>query len=360
MRAQSKMRGFQTAWFLLFSVAVTAAATSTDDTDDSPAMLNFRPFNVTLSSLYYWVGSYFNGTARFEFYPYAGLAASSSDPHTKGCPALCNKTITKDYKSILALTEPSTYNTAPDPVNAFLTLWPLGLDFGSKVFDKETEYLSFEWADELDYAIYSSAPVFGNQSLNSIPNNFNWSLEETQAPPYILSSILTEYEGAQNAYDVGQYPLQVNTTTTNCNGSEVSSWQFQPLSWNTSSNASYLAGTNFTDPVINLQFNGQTANLTMKGYVDVSSEYWIEGISEVGDVEFAGEFTLTFEGVIDTYHSDVLRNDMATPTWLRTVGYQNNSLNVGYTTSSSASGQMVGLWSLAMIILLSQMLLFFR
>lgn len=51
------MRGFRTAWFLLFGISFTAAAASTDDTDDSPAELNFRPFNVTLSTLYYWVGS---------------------------------------------------------------------------------------------------------------------------------------------------------------------------------------------------------------------------------------------------------------------------------------------------------------
>ncbi|KAJ6031189.1 hypothetical protein N7540_001921 [Penicillium herquei] len=354
------MRGFQTAWFLLFGIAVTAAATSTDDTDDSPAILNFRPFNVTLSSLYYWVGSYFNGTAHFEFHPYAGLAASESQ--TGGCPALRNKTITKDYKSVLALTEPSTYNAANDPLNAFLTFWPLGYDFGSKSFQEDTTRLDgfdIMMLDSLEYAIYSSAPVFGNASLNSVTNNFNWSLEETQAPPYILSSVLTAYLG-ELSYGDPEYPIKVNTTATNCNGTERSSWQFQPLSWNTTDimDIDYF-GFNWTDPVVNLQFDGQTANFSMKGYFAGDDEYWAEGYSEMGDVQFAGEFTLTFEGVIDLYHSDVLRNDTAMPTWLRTVGYQNNSLNVGYTTSGSAGGQMVGLWSLTMIMVFSQLLLSF-
>ena len=93
---------------------------------------------------------YFNGTAHFEFSPYGGLAASE----TGGCPALRNKTITKDYKTLLALTEPSTYNTANDPVNAFLTLWPLGFDFGTL-----PDEISFEISDSLDYALYSSEYV---------------------------------------------------------------------------------------------------------------------------------------------------------------------------------------------------------
>lgn len=202
----------------------------------------------------------------------------------------------------------------------------------------------------------------GNQSANSVPNNFNWSLQETQAPPYILSSVLTAYVGVLSEWsqDGADNSLQVNSTATNCSGTEVSSWQIQPLSYNTTFDAWHDAiGTNWTDPVINLQFDGQTANLTMKGYFNAISEYWDQVIYQEGSVHFAGEFTMTFEGVIDLYHSDVLRNDTATPTWLRTVGYQNNSLNIGYTTSGSAGGQMVGIWSLAMIMVISQVLLFF-
>lgn len=96
---------------------------------------------------------YFNGTAHFEFRPYAGLTASQSQ--TEGCPALRNQTITKDYTSVLALTEPSTYNAVNDPLNAFLTCWPLGYDFGSKSFQDTTD-ITFEEMETLDYAVYSS------------------------------------------------------------------------------------------------------------------------------------------------------------------------------------------------------------
>jgi len=40
---------------------------------------------------------------------------------------------------------------------------------------------------------------------------------------------------------------------------------------------------------------------------------------------------------VDRYQSDVLINDTDTLTWLPTVGYQNNSLNVGCTTTSGGN-----------------------
>ena len=38
--------------------------------------------------------------------------------------------------------------------------------------------------------------------------------------------------------------------------------------------------------------------------------------------------------VIDPYHSDTLVNTSRTPTWLRTVGFGNNSMNIGYNSGS--------------------------
>lgn len=86
----------------------------------------------------------------------------------------------------------------------------------------------------------------------------------------------------------------------------------------------------------------------LKGYFGAISEYQTGPVYQEGSMQFAGEFIMTFSCVIDVYHSDVLRNDTATPTWLRTVGYQNNSLNVGY-TSRSAGYQQVGSRSLVVV-----------
>ncbi|KAJ5538555.1 hypothetical protein N7494_008034 [Penicillium frequentans] len=296
------MRGFQTVSVVLFSTALVLADAST---------LNFRPDNVTLSELYHWVGSYYNGTTYLEFAPYAGLASSE----TEFCPMLRNKTITKNYTTVLGLTEPASYNAPDDPVNAFLTFWPHDFDFSSIPSGGMLNEVS-----SLEYGLFSSNPVYNDYFMDG-EDDFIWSLQKTQGPPYNLSSTLTDYEG---------FPYWEINSTIICGESTVSSWTFVAVAFNFS-----LNGTNFTDPVVNLQFDGSTANMTMKGYI-VADPNLVAGQyvdSWYGNV-FGGTFVMSFEGVIDRYHSDVLRDDTGTPTWLRTVGYQNNSLNVGYTTTS--------------------------
>ena len=55
------MRGFRfrTAWLFLqvYGLLLSNVDAVYIEDYDGPAMLNFRPFNVTASSLYYWVGS---------------------------------------------------------------------------------------------------------------------------------------------------------------------------------------------------------------------------------------------------------------------------------------------------------------
>jgi hypothetical protein len=105
-------------------------------------------------------------------------------------------------------------------------------------------------------------------------------------------------------------------------------------------------GTILPNPTINLQFDGTTANLSLQGYFEGDSIDG-DGVEDPGVI--TGELSVTFSGVIDSYHSDVLRNDTSTPTWLRTVGYQNNSANIGYTTSESTSSQLMECPSLTAI-----------
>ncbi|KAJ5611605.1 hypothetical protein N7528_008710 [Penicillium herquei] len=123
-----------------------------------------------------------------------------------------------------------------------------------------------------------------------------------------------------------------------------------------------LNGTNFTNPVVDLQFDSMTANMTIKGYFFgvVQSEIGSDLESWYGNV-FAGTFVLSFLGVIDSYHSDILKNDTATPTWIPTVGYNNNSLNVGYTNATTSGGsRQTSSYGLAMLLLSSlQALAFF-
>jgi hypothetical protein len=177
----------------------------------------------------------------------------------------------------------------------------------------------------------SLSPYYDGDNLSDPGgNNFDWSLENTTSPPYNMSSTITgRYAGW------GHWTVD---TVTSCASS--SNWYFGLISGNIDINGSNLT---FPNPKIDLQFDGTTANLSLQGYVEASPET-TEG------PPIPGEVRLTFSGVIDSYHSDILRNDTSTPTWLRTVGFNNNSANIGYTTSGSKSGQLIGSLSLTAIV----------
>lgn len=93
------------------------------------------------------------------------------------------------------------------------------------------------------------------------------------------------------------------------------------------------AGWDWTYPKVDMQFDSQTANLTVDGYAAafphrISTENYQSDL--VGSDEVQGKIKISFVGVIDPYHSDTLVNTSTTPTWLRTVGFGNNSMNIGY------------------------------
>jgi hypothetical protein len=81
-------------------------------------------------------------------------------------------------------------------------------------------------------------------------------MEENQASPYNLSSVVTDYQGFND--------FLIDSTTT-CLGIEILQWQFAPIPFNGSFN-----GSTFTNPVIDLQFDSRTANLSMRGYFEAS------------------------------------------------------------------------------------------
>ncbi|GKZ57839.1 hypothetical protein AnigIFM60653_007443 [Aspergillus niger] len=297
---------------VICGVAFMIGVAAKDDPDYNPS-LNFRPNNVTLSILDYWVGSYYNGTTDVELSFYTGLASNWS--HL--CPNLVNTTVTKHYDStVLALTEPSTYNVGYDPVNAFFTMWPNNFNF-STLPGPSWDGLKLDAS--LKFGLFSSDPTY--QVDGKVINNFNWTLNATKGPPYSLSSTLTEYD-PQGGWA---------SNLASCNGSDIVEWTFYPNPYNINGNGFYLP-----DLVLDLQFDEKSANLSLNGYfigyqaVKVGTETLSTGVLVVGKMK------LSFLGVLDAYHSDVLANNTATPTWLRTVGFQNNSLNVGYTSTASS------------------------
>lgn len=88
---------------------------------------------------------------------------------------------------------------------------------------------------------------------------------------------------------------------------------------------------------MNASFDGHTANLTVNG---MFWAYPTDGNNNRDGI--VGDMQIRFRGVLDTYHSDILDVNSSTPAWLRTVGFGNNSLNIG--NEANAAGRIsVGL-----------------
>lgn len=100
----------------------------------------------------------------------------------------------------------------------------------------------------------------------------------------------------------------------------------------------------FELPEMSLQFDDKTANLTVDGYfaaypyVRTNVSNWIgpHQIS-IGD-SVQGTIKIRFSGVLDSYHSDSLDVISADPAWVRTVGFGNDSSNIGYESRAVRPG----------------------
>ncbi|CEJ60767.1 hypothetical protein PMG11_09329 [Penicillium brasilianum] len=313
------MRVFAPFYAVLISLALPFLTSAADDPSYN-ASLPFRPNNVSsLHDPYYWVGSYYNGTAELELMSFTSLVAENSSQ----CPSLANTTTTVQYDTILALTEPSSFlNGASDPVNAFLLLWDTGFDFSSI-----TTFSNFLIdLPSLKSSICSSAPMWLDWLYPE--NYFNWALKASD--PYRLSSTITsDYYGGEDSFLVNM---------TNCTNTEAVPW-WVFLNSGTLANGTSAGDSGWPGMAANLEFDRAAANYTIQGYFKAYRAYG-ENNDRFGGVPAEGQFTLRFTGKIDTYHSDVLVNDTATPTWLRTVGFNNNSQNIGFT---GAAGRVCSL-----------------
>ncbi|OJJ98252.1 hypothetical protein ASPACDRAFT_44760 [Aspergillus aculeatus ATCC 16872] len=145
------------------------------------------------------------------------------------------------------------------------------------------------------------------------------------SPPYRLSSTI-------NTWDDGLGALRVNMT--NCTTTEIVPWYIEPGPWARDNNGIFQP--EWPAMTVRLEFDGETANYTIHGYFQSHRTHGKDEDLFYGDPA-EGQFTLRFAGVLDAYHSDILANDTATPTWLRTVGFNNNSLNIGYTGAAGKS-----------------------
>ncbi|KAJ5698114.1 hypothetical protein N7462_000119 [Penicillium macrosclerotiorum] len=186
---------------------------------------------------------------------------------------------------------------------------------------------------------------------------FNWTLAPTKQAPYSLTGILPNTTLADTDMVVSM---------DSCNSSiETKDW----LAWIIVMPWDETAGWNWTQPTVGLQFDSRTANFTLDGYFlaqpfikeNSTYQYLDEGnirlASAKGPDVTMGKISIKFEGVIDSYHSDVLVNNSATPTWLKSVGFGNNSMNIGNGSTLSAGPRQS--WVVAVfVVLFASMLMY--
>lgn len=177
-----------------------------------------------------------------------------------------------------------------------------------------------------------------------VKDNFDFTLAQTNSAPYKLTSTLNDY--------YGEGPIPINMTR--CNNDDIMEWDTNLISQTWWRNVGYHY--TYPDPALDLQFDGETANLTVTGYFDATPVSLGKNTFNTIDIEARGQIKISFSGTIDGYHSDELVEDSATPTWLRTVGFQNGSSTVGGTSGASVMA-MPGTWTLAMVLFVTMPLL---
>jgi hypothetical protein len=107
---------------------------------------------------------------------------------------------------------------------------------------------------------------------------------------------------------------------------------------------------------MSIQFDGKTANLTMDA-VFSATPYVQSNVSDwqgptTGDPGAHGFIQIRVSGAIDAYHSDSLSLEDETPVWLRTVGFGNDSSNIGYDSGAIkfSSGSTLAIVAIAISI----------
>ncbi|KAJ5986040.1 hypothetical protein N7451_010405 [Penicillium sp. IBT 35674x] len=328
------------AWCLFYPLIVSTEASSTYN-----ASLPFRPSNVTgLSDIYLWVGSlsypfdrYYNATTKIEFTPEIG-----STTNTSVCSNLQGQRFTTEFQSVLAITERGPYNIGSNPVNALLTLWNSGTDYSSVLNISDTSPWSssaLRWyLESAPWVIYAKNSTTQSDSpYDSVNDIFNLTLSrDTRDGPYNITGTI---KNADMMLDTFEMDLESCNTAIE---TKQNSMSLVDRDWSNN------AGWNWTYPVVDLQFDSRTANFTLNGYA-AGLPYRIsytEGGQNIqfGPDEVQGKIKISYFGVIDLYHSDILVNISATPTWVRTVGFGNNSMNIGYDNGGALGWHCPSYW----------------
>lgn len=169
---------------------------------------------------------------------------------------------------------------------------------------------------------------------DSVSDYFNFTVSKTPNNLYNISSPASNWpQSASGAFE--NVPMRI------CNRSAETAEWFVFMEINSGGYWTIEGWDNFTLPDMTVLFDDKTANLTLNG--DFYAYPWpenhdVSSVNQVWDLSGAvqGSIQIRFKGILDTYHSDILEMKGTIPTWQRTVGFGNNSQNVGYGVSSSA------------------------
>ncbi|KAF5967729.1 hypothetical protein FBULB1_11109 [Fusarium bulbicola] len=315
---------------VLFCLLTICLAKDDENYDNST---NYRPRNVTgLGDLYQWVGSYYNATAEVELRPIFGDVWNETifgPNYTDNlCPELKNWTRTVKYDAILSILEKGKWNAGINSVIFWLTLIPKS-SAGFNVSSLGADFTCASQPGGLQFPLYSVHPSpdgYSRPQEGKGPDIFNFTTTQTNSGAYNISALLQ-----RNIPE--SYTSSLNLTMPVCNATELSgdyrvgieeykSWPAED--WD-----------DFRWPDISVMFDDKTANLTMDAVFSARPYVWPNATTEwsgpqTGSPGAHGFVQLRVSGVIDAYHSDSLSLDEKTPVWLRTVGFGNDSSNIGY------------------------------
>ncbi|KAF5537111.1 hypothetical protein FPHYL_12801 [Fusarium phyllophilum] len=299
---------------------------------------------------------YYNATAEVELKPIFGDVWNETifgPNYTDNlCPELKNSTQIVKYDAILSILEKGKWNAGSNSVIFWLTLIPKS-SAGFNVSSLGADFTYSAQPGGLQFPLYSVQLVksIQNSSTSNFltrcspspdgywrpqkgkgPDIFNFTTTQTKSGAYNISALLQRNQPES-------YSSPLNLTMPVCNTTELSgdyridieefrSWEEED--WD-----------DFRWPDISVMFDDKTANLTMDAVFSARPYVWPNATSEwsaptTGSPGAHGFIQIRVSGVIDAYHSDSLSLEDETPAWLRTVGFWNDSSNIGYGQDSGA------------------------
>ncbi|RFN52860.1 hypothetical protein FIE12Z_2873 [Fusarium flagelliforme] len=294
-----------------------------EDKFEYDPLSNFRPRNITgLGDFYGWVGSYYNATAEVEL----KVEYEYMTPKNKLCSKLKNKTTTLKYDAVLSVLERGPWNAGNNSMIFWLTLMPQTPTYN--VSDLPTDFMTDGRRKNLTIPIYSNDPTpngYWRPQDNSSWDKFNFTTTQLSNGAYSVNQTLGRNESEP-------FSSWANVTMPVCNSS-THTGDYRLVTPNI---LSYYAEDwdGYKNPELSMQFDDKTANLTLDGvfhatpYMRLNSTKIRPAPVQDGSA-FIGYFSVQFNGVLDAYHSDKMTLKQSLPTWQRTVGFGNNTANIG-------------------------------